>query len=1020
MDNQTTSKAKESQAELSSIPSHSEHLNGATQENVVSEKKEETSVSKMRKYFLQKKKERKNQLVGKNAADGLISKSWRIFSKVVTGFIPSFVIRKCKNTQDDERVQAWREKITLCLLILCMCGAMVFFTFGLTQLFCVYSEPIDTYGLQKNHGAKSKKRYVSVYGSIYDVTNGFGIPNHPRVNATLIGSDISRFFSTTYPRAEKCKFWPVGKSPSTCLFNDGKFCHNSATIGNTLSGLDTNKKITYQWNDIYNKKYYLFVYNGSVFNVYNYLEQSLVNRTGYLGAPHITDSIIQMVGTDATQYINSKSELKQLVSCFYAQYLVGVVDGTPVGCILVNGLLAVSMMMVGMVTLTKFFCAVLFNWTYKWRFCRNYNNIYTMRDKNHNEVHELPYVLILVTCYSEGKDSLKKTLDSIAETYYPEPNKVLVVIADGMVSGEDENKSTPEIVLELMGVNNPSDMRAHNPYSDDQNSAARKQSEDPRPLAYKSIGHGEHGYNNAKVYGGVYNASIGNKINMLAVIKTGNSVEISNNSSKPGNRGKRDSQLIIMQWLKKACLNEPMTPLEFELTEMLFEVCKIRPDVLELILMIDADTKVEKRTQQQQKQQQQLNSLDSGKNPRRNDKPNKPDISSNVPIKLWADWIREGNGSRIYSNNIPNNIPMDGPPSNSSNTRFFNRNRISRAIAPYIPNPNTTNAGLMNKIRYNFKNWYNRNSATSSANGNFMEYTYEPVHYTSPNIIDAQPQPYMRTQPRQQYIQPQQQPWPTPWVPVIDPNAFEQNKNAGVRVQPPEVVRDSNFNYHPHNPVGNIATLNAPFDRTNNTYNAPLANHYGPINAGSTNPTANLPNVYSGTNRYPAFNPANNGNYYGNNNNFQNQYNNRRQVNNDREAAGQNTYSTIPVPPILGSHKSPIVFFGPSGSGKSTLLKLLFNEFPNQFGFSISHTTRAPRKGETNGIEYHFVTRDEFLEGVKKNEFIEHAEFSGNLYGTSIKAVKDVIDSGKTCVLDIEMVCRTYSYSTVMNTAIEI
>jgi guanylate kinase len=68
-----------------------------------------------------------------------------------------------------------------------------------------------------------------------------------------------------------------------------------------------------------------------------------------------------------------------------------------------------------------------------------------------------------------------------------------------------------------------------------------------------------------------------------------------------------------------------------------------------------------------------------------------------------------------------------------------------------------------------------------------------------------------------------------------------------------------------------------------------------------------------------------------------------------------------------------------------------------------SDTTRSPRKGEENGREYHFVSRDEFLRLVDAGAFIEHAQFSGNYYGTSVKAVKDVAAQGRICILDIEM-----------------
>ncbi|KAF2690756.1 guanylate kinase [Lentithecium fluviatile CBS 122367] len=100
---------------------------------------------------------------------------------------------------------------------------------------------------------------------------------------------------------------------------------------------------------------------------------------------------------------------------------------------------------------------------------------------------------------------------------------------------------------------------------------------------------------------------------------------------------------------------------------------------------------------------------------------------------------------------------------------------------------------------------------------------------------------------------------------------------------------------------------------------------------------------------------------------------------------------------------TPIVISGPSGAGKSTILTRLFDEYPGKFGFSVSHTTRAPRGSEQNGKEYHFVTKEEFLDLVGKKGFVEHAQFSGNHYGTSVKAVEDIAEKGQICILDIEM-----------------
>lgn len=99
----------------------------------------------------------------------------------------------------------------------------------------------------------------------------------------------------------------------------------------------------------------------------------------------------------------------------------------------------------------------------------------------------------------------------------------------------------------------------------------------------------------------------------------------------------------------------------------------------------------------------------------------------------------------------------------------------------------------------------------------------------------------------------------------------------------------------------------------------------------------------------------------------------------------------------------PLVICGPSGVGKSTLIERMKAAFPDTFGFSVSHTTRGPRPGEQEGISYHYVTKEQFVAAKANNEFIETAEFSGNMYGTSCKAVSDVQKAGQICILDIEM-----------------
>ena len=99
----------------------------------------------------------------------------------------------------------------------------------------------------------------------------------------------------------------------------------------------------------------------------------------------------------------------------------------------------------------------------------------------------------------------------------------------------------------------------------------------------------------------------------------------------------------------------------------------------------------------------------------------------------------------------------------------------------------------------------------------------------------------------------------------------------------------------------------------------------------------------------------------------------------------------------------PLVLCGPSGAGKTSIMRKLTDEFQNSFGFSVSHTTRNPRQGESCGKDYHFVSRETFEKLVEDGAFLEHAVFGGNMYGTSRAAVETVMRTGKICILDIDV-----------------
>ena len=96
-----------------------------------------------------------------------------------------------------------------------------------------------------------------------------------------------------------------------------------------------------------------------------------------------------------------------------------------------------------------------------------------------------------------------------------------------------------------------------------------------------------------------------------------------------------------------------------------------------------------------------------------------------------------------------------------------------------------------------------------------------------------------------------------------------------------------------------------------------------------------------------------------------------------------------------------IVISGPAGSGKGTVNAHLLAT--KEFVYSVSATTRAPRPGEVDGVNYHFITREEFESRIASGDMLEYTEYCGNYYGTPRKEAEEVLDSGKNLILEIEV-----------------
>ncbi|KAI9806993.1 MAG: Chitin synthase, class 3 [Piccolia ochrophora] len=193
--------------------------------------------------------------------------------------------------------------------------------------------------------------------------------------------------------------------------------------------------------------------------------------------------------------------------------------------------------------------------------------------------YPLAHAICLVTAYSEGASGLRTTLDSIATTEYPNSHKIIFVVCDGMIKGKGEDFTTPEIALGMM--------RDHAVLPDE-----------VEAFSYVAVSSGSKRHNMAKIYAGFYdygeNSAIPGakqqRVPMMVVVKCGTPDEA--RRSKAGNRGKRDSQIILMSFLQKVMFDERMTELEFEMFNGIWKITGMSPDFYEIVLMVDADTKV--------------------------------------------------------------------------------------------------------------------------------------------------------------------------------------------------------------------------------------------------------------------------------------------------------------------------------------------------------------------------------------------------------------------------------------------
>ncbi|ORX77505.1 fungal chitin synthase [Anaeromyces robustus] len=179
------------------------------------------------------------------------------------------------------------------------------------------------------------------------------------------------------------------------------------------------------------------------------------------------------------------------------------------------------------------------------------------------------YVICLITCYSEKEVEIRKTFNSLTVATYNDDRKLLFIVVDGVITGSGNMQTTSDIILSMLEI--------------------ERWSSRPMSYCYESVGEIDKQTNMACVYAGYYRYNC-RSVPVILVVKCGKESEC--NDEKPGNRGKRDSQLILMKFLSAVTMNKKMTALEYDLFKKIYQLTRVYPDQYNYVLMIDADTEV--------------------------------------------------------------------------------------------------------------------------------------------------------------------------------------------------------------------------------------------------------------------------------------------------------------------------------------------------------------------------------------------------------------------------------------------
>ncbi|KAF2010307.1 glycosyltransferase family 2 protein [Aaosphaeria arxii CBS 175.79] len=523
---------------------------------------------------------------------------WLFVTYALTWWIPDVAIKWLGRMKRKDVRVAWREKLAINMLIWLSCGFVIFLMIGFPALICPRQHVYTTQELSSYDGDKGRPAYVAIRGIVYDL--GKFMPHH--YPSIVPQSDLKK-----YAGVDATNLFPVQVSALCAGTQQGGIADsvqldylstNYTNQNNRISSLDLNRRF-HDFRTATNDSRPDWWYEQQMFLKANYMKgrvgyspqylKTLASKGNSIASMHgkvydltmytsggrrneypptekpkdvapntdfmdssIVDIFRVQAGTDLVKYWDgltlSQDMRNKMQVCLDNLFYVGDVDTrNSAKCQFATYfLLAISILLVSVIGF-KFFAALQFS-----------------RKSAPENIDK--FIICTVPAYTEDEESLRRAIDSAARMKYDDKRKLLVIICDGMIIGQGNDKPTPRIVLDILGV---------------------PENSDPDPLSFESLGEGLKQHNMGKCYSGLYEVQ-GHIVPFLVVVKVGKPSEV----SKPGNRGKRDSQLLLMRFLNRVHYNLPMSPLELEMHHQIRNIIGVNPTFYEFLLQIDADTVV--------------------------------------------------------------------------------------------------------------------------------------------------------------------------------------------------------------------------------------------------------------------------------------------------------------------------------------------------------------------------------------------------------------------------------------------